>query len=152
MKRGACSAASVRDLPGPLPELADLRASRPPAPALSPAIAAGALLAIAAGLAMIFAVTRPGADRADGGFARTAIGEFPERSGAASSPRDSSERLLRRAGADLHIKLAEGPAGFGPFVICEVRDPSGLTIPSKGSRIRVYGQRPLRRPARPGLA
>ena len=137
------------DLPGPLPELADLRASRPPAPALSPAIAAGALLAIAAGLAMIFAVTRPGADRADGGFARTAIGEFPER----LRGRVVTEGFVQSVYFDeqeqtLHIKLAEGPAGFGPFVICEVRDPSGLTIPSKGSRIRVYGQ--ARFDAQPG--
>lgn len=137
------------DLPGRLPELADLRGSRPPARALSPALAAGALLAVAAGLAMIFVITGPGASRAGRGFARTTIAEFPER----LRGRVVTEGFVQDVYYDgeertLHIKLAEGPSEAGPFVICEVRDASGLTIPQRGSRIRVYGQ--ARFDAQPG--
>jgi Putative zinc-finger len=39
----------------------------------------------------------------------------------------------------LHIKLVEMPHKPDPFVICEVRDSRGLTIPQEGSRVRVYG-------------
>ncbi len=39
----------------------------------------------------------------------------------------------------LHIKLVEVPQKPEPFVICEVRELGGLTIPRPGSRVRVYG-------------
>jgi hypothetical protein len=39
----------------------------------------------------------------------------------------------------LHIKLVEGLQDPEPFVICEIRDVRGLTIPREGSRVRVYG-------------
>lgn len=48
----------------------------------------------------------------------------------------------------LHIKLVEAPQEPEPFVICEVRDIGGLTIPSPGSRVRVYGT--ARYDAQPG--
>ncbi len=48
----------------------------------------------------------------------------------------------------LHIKLVEAPLRPEPFVICEVRDLGGLTIPSPGSRVRVYGA--ARYDAQPG--
>jgi hypothetical protein len=48
----------------------------------------------------------------------------------------------------LHIKLVETPHAPGPFVICEVRDSRGLTVPQEGSRIRVYGT--ARYDAQPG--
>lgn len=137
------------DLPGRLPDLADLRTTRPPARALSPAIAAGVILAVAAGLAMIYVVTGPGADRTGRGFARTSIAEFPER----LRTRVVTEGFVQdvyydREERTLHIKLAEGPSDAGPFIICEVRDARALTIPKKGSRIRVYGQ--ARFDAQPG--
>ncbi len=137
------------DLPGRLPELADLRASRPSARVLSPAIAAGALLAVAAGLAIIFVVTGPGANRAGRGFARTSIAEFPGRlRGRVVTEGFVQDVYYDREERTLHIKLAERPSDAGPFVICEVRDARALTIPRKGSRIRVYGQ--ARFDAQPG--
>lgn len=48
----------------------------------------------------------------------------------------------------LHIKLVEMPHKPDPFVICEVRDSRGLTIPREGSRVRVYGT--ARYDAQPG--
>jgi hypothetical protein len=48
----------------------------------------------------------------------------------------------------LHIKLVEVQLRPEPFVICEVRDLGGLTIPSPGSRVRVYGT--ARYDAQPG--
>ena len=48
----------------------------------------------------------------------------------------------------LHIKLVEVQLRPEPFVICEVRDLGGLTIPSAGSRVRVYGT--ARYDAQPG--
>jgi hypothetical protein len=48
----------------------------------------------------------------------------------------------------LHIKLVETLQKQGPFVICEIRDIGGLTIPSPGSRVRVYGT--ARYDAQPG--
>jgi hypothetical protein len=39
----------------------------------------------------------------------------------------------------LHIKLVEGPRETEPFVICEVRNFRGVTIPEQGNRVRVYG-------------
>jgi hypothetical protein len=139
------------DLPSRLPELTDLRGSRPPARALSPAIAATArpLGGGAPGLAMIFVVTGPGADRTGREFAKTSIAEFPGR----LRSRVVTEGFVQdvyydREERTLHIKLAEGPSDAGPFVICEVRDARALTIPLRGSRIRVYGQ--ARFDAQPG--
>lgn len=48
----------------------------------------------------------------------------------------------------LHIKLVETPQKPEPFVICEIRDLGGLTIPRPGSRVRVYGT--ARYDAQPG--
>ncbi len=48
----------------------------------------------------------------------------------------------------LHIKLVEGLQDPEPFVICEIRDVRGLTIPQQGSRVRVYGM--ARFDAQPG--
>lgn len=39
----------------------------------------------------------------------------------------------------LHFKLVEMPHGSGPFVVCEVISPTGMTLPREGSRVRVYG-------------
>jgi len=39
----------------------------------------------------------------------------------------------------LHIKLVEVAQKHEPFVICEIRDLGGLTIPQPGNRVRVYG-------------
>jgi hypothetical protein len=39
----------------------------------------------------------------------------------------------------LHIKLVEILHQQGPFVICEIRNLAGMTIPPEGSRVRVYG-------------
>jgi hypothetical protein len=135
---------------------------RPSARRLSPPFAVGALLAAAAGLVMIFILAGreagppPGEGSAQAGlqgrgmgFARTAIGEFPER----RQDRVVTEGFVRSVYFDeeersLHIKLAEQPSGAGPFVICEVRDARGLAIPREGSWIRVYGQ--ARFDAQPG--
>ncbi|MCX6570355.1 MAG: zf-HC2 domain-containing protein [Candidatus Aminicenantes bacterium] len=48
----------------------------------------------------------------------------------------------------LHIRLVEAPHKPAPFVICEIRDLGGLTIPRPGSRVRVYGT--ARYDAQPG--
>jgi hypothetical protein len=39
----------------------------------------------------------------------------------------------------LHIKLLGARHKLEPFVICEVRQAGGMTIPPEGSRVRVYG-------------
>jgi anti-sigma factor RsiW len=140
------------DLPARLPEL-DRAAAGRSARTLSPALAAGALLA-AAVMIVVLAGRQTGAGGpapapAAAGFARTAIREFPQ----SSRSRVVTEGFVREVYYDdeertLHIKLAEAPAGPGPFVICEVRDSSRLTIPEKGSRIRVYGR--ARFDAQPG--
>jgi hypothetical protein len=144
------------DLPARLPELERPEAARPSARALSPALAAGALLVAAAGAItiVVLAGREPGAgagavSQAAAGFARTAIREFPQ----SSRSRVVTEGFVREVYYDdeertLHIKLAEAPSGSGPFVICEVRDTSGLIIPEKGSRVRVYGR--ARFDAQPG--
>lgn len=74
------------------------------------------------------------------GFTPLPISEFAMSSGA----RVYTEGFVRNVYFDdeertLHIKLAEGPGKPEPFVICEIRDPHGVNIPSEGSRIRVYG-------------
>jgi hypothetical protein len=48
----------------------------------------------------------------------------------------------------LHIKLVEILHQQGPFVICEIRNLGGMTIPREGSRVRVYGT--ARYDAQPG--
>jgi hypothetical protein len=48
----------------------------------------------------------------------------------------------------LHIKLVEVLQKPEPFVICEIRDLGGLTIPQPGSLVRVYGT--ARYDAQPG--
>lgn len=39
----------------------------------------------------------------------------------------------------LHFILAQRPEGPGPFVVCEIMNPGGITVPREGSRVRVYG-------------
>jgi len=39
----------------------------------------------------------------------------------------------------LHFKLVEILQGSGPFVVCEIMSPTGMTLPREGSRVRVYG-------------
>lgn len=39
----------------------------------------------------------------------------------------------------LHFKLVEIPQGSGPFVVCEIMSPTGMSLPREGSRVRVYG-------------
>jgi hypothetical protein len=39
----------------------------------------------------------------------------------------------------LHFKLVEIPQGSGPFVVCEIMSPIGMTLPREGNRVRVYG-------------
>jgi hypothetical protein len=39
----------------------------------------------------------------------------------------------------LHFKLSEIPEGTGPFVVCEVMNPSAKKRLREGSRVRVYG-------------
>ena len=39
----------------------------------------------------------------------------------------------------LHFKLAQIPQGPGPFVVCEIMRPSGISVPREGSWVRVYG-------------
>lgn len=48
----------------------------------------------------------------------------------------------------LHIKLVEDLPKPEPFVICEIRDLAGMTIPEPGRRVRVYGT--ARYDAQPG--
>jgi hypothetical protein len=139
------------DLPARLPELDRPEAAGHSARALSPALAAWALLAAAVLIVVLAGRETGGGGHAPAaaGFARTAIREFPQ----SSRSRVVTEGFVREVYYDdeektLHIKLAEGSAGPGPFVICEVRDSSRLTIPEKGSRIRVYGR--ARFDAQPG--
>jgi len=46
---------------------------------------------------------------------------------------------IDREEGTLHFTLAEIPQGLGPFVICEIMSPSGMTLPRDGNRVRVYG-------------
>jgi anti-sigma factor RsiW len=39
----------------------------------------------------------------------------------------------------LHFRLTDSTQGTGPFVVCEVLSPNGMTLPREGSRVRVYG-------------
>ncbi len=140
--------------PSRLPSFEEIRdgLARAGVPA-SPAVAWPALLTVVAGLAAIVLLAGRGPARhpeseslgpasieAPGPFARLAIREF----GTASTSRVFTEGFVQDVYFDktersLHIKLAESPRDPGPFVICEVLDVRGLTIPQTGSRIRVYG-------------
>jgi hypothetical protein len=117
------------------------RARRSP----SPFVVLTAGLAAVAGLVAIVVVTgrSPGvrAGRASSGsFTEMSIRDF----GSRARSRVVTEGYVQNVYYDeqeqsLHIKLAESLRCPGPFVICEVRDARGLTIPAAGSRIRVYG-------------
>lgn len=124
------------------------RAGRNARPAWAvPAVLAAAGLTALAVLAVRPALVRRGAPAAvpgppaAGGFTPLAIREF-----VTSSPgRVVTEGYVHNVYFDeeertVHIKLAENPRQPEPFVICEVRDPRGLTIPQQGSRVRVYGR------------
>ncbi len=148
--------------PGRLPSFDEIRARRPGPRAWSPALAVPALLAAAAVLVVVFAVTsrHPAVRTGDGAigpaeitpagtFARLAIRDF----GRDVRKQVVTEGYVQSVYYDeqeqtLHIKLAEDLRDIGPFVICEVRDARGLTIPAAGSRIRVYGR--ARFDAQPG--
>jgi hypothetical protein len=128
-------------LPDRLPEFDAIRARRPLARVLTPAVAAASLLVVAAGLAALFAyagrIRRPPSGPA---FARMSIREFE----ASSHSQVVTEGYVHSVYFDndertLHIKLSEVPQSPEPFVICEVHDPRKMTIPLEGSRIRVYG-------------
>ncbi|MGB8959768.1 MAG: zf-HC2 domain-containing protein [Candidatus Aminicenantales bacterium] len=145
---------SRRPDPSPrLPEFEEIWARRPSVTRLSPALAVPALLAVAAGLAVLLVLSgrtsdsrsregliASGETQAGPEFTPLAIREF------AMNCRDRvvTEGFVHKVYYDeqeqtLHIKLAEGPHDSAPFVICEIRDVRGLTIPQEGSRVRVYG-------------
>lgn len=136
-----------------LPEFEEIWARRPSPSRLSPALAVPALLAVVAGLAVILVVSgRPTASRdirAGREFTPLAIREFAMN----SRSRIVTEGFVHNVYYDeqertLHIKLVEGLQDPEPFVICEIRDVRGLTIPQQGSRVRVYGM--ARFDAQPG--
>ena len=147
------------DAPSRFPAFEELWAGRPARRGLRPAVALAALGGVAAALVAVLAVAgrspfRP-RDAVSAGpsagreFTPLAIREFA----ANSRTRIVTEGYVHNVYFDeeertLHIKLAEGPHQTEPFVICEVRDVRGLTIPREGSRIRVYGQ--ARFDAQPG--
>jgi hypothetical protein len=150
------------DLPPHLPGFEEIRAGRPDGRALRPRFATPALLAVLAGLAAIVIVSgRNAALRSGAGpaaslkvlgereFTRLSIRDFAANSGG----RIVTEGFVNTVYFDdeertLHIKLVEGPKEPEPFVICEVRDVRGLTIPQTGSLVRVYGR--ARFDAQPG--
>lgn len=141
------------DLSPRLPEFEEIWARRPSVPRLSPAFAVPALLAVAAGLVMLVVVSnramnsrsRPGLvasrdSQAGPEFTPLAIREFARN----SRDRIVTEGFVHNVYYDeqertLHIKLVEGLQDPEPFVICEIRDVRGLTIPQQGSRVRVCG-------------
>jgi hypothetical protein len=133
------------EAPARLPSYEEIRAGRRGLGALPRAIAGPALLAALAGLVAIVVVTGrnaavPARGGAAGPFTPVSIGEF----GSGSRSQVVTEGFVQNVTYDeqeqtLHIRLAESPLGQGPFVICEVRDARGLTIPTVGSRVRVYG-------------
>jgi len=136
-----------------LPEFEEIWARRPSVARLSPALEVPLLLAAAAGLAVLLVLSgRTTATRSREGhiassgiragreFTPLAIREFAMN----SRSRVVTEGFVHKVYYDeqeqtLHIKLAEGPQDPAPFVICEIRDVRGLTIPREGSRVRVYG-------------
>jgi hypothetical protein len=134
--------------PGPpprLPEFEEIWAGRGPdrrLRALVPSLDARIILAVAAaGLALLVLSHRLRVpDPAAKGFTPLAISEFATN----TRSRVVTEGFVHNVYFDaeertLHIKLAEGPRTAEPFVICEIRNPRGLTIPEEGSRVRVYG-------------
>ena len=50
-----------------------------------------------------------------------------------------SEVRVNDEDGDLSFKLVDDLGRPGPFIICEIIDPIKLTVPSVGSRVRVYG-------------
>jgi hypothetical protein len=145
-----------RRLPDPsprLPEFEELWTRRPSVARLSPALEVPILLAVVAGLSLLLVLSgRTTASRsreryiaspdiqAGREFTPLAIREFAMN----SRNRVVTEGFVYKVYYDeqeqtLHIKLAEGPQDPDPFVICEIRDVRGLTIPQEGSRVRVYG-------------
>jgi len=126
------------------------------------AFAAPALVAAAACIVVLFAVTGrhqavgtggaaigPAEITPSGAFMKLAIRDF----GIDSRRQVVTEGYVQDVYYDeqeqtLHIKLGERSGGTGPFVICEVRDAGRLTIPGTGSRVRVYGR--ARFDAQPG--
>jgi hypothetical protein len=136
----------LRPNPPPrLPEFEEIGADRratPPARTLAPSAGAWIILAAAAfGLGFLvlskgILVIGPPAD----GFTPLAISEFATN----TRNRIVTEGFVHNVYFDaeeqtLHIKLVEGPLKAEPFVICEIRDPRGVTIPEEGNRIRVFG-------------
>jgi hypothetical protein len=131
--------------PDRLPSFEAIQAGRRGHKGPSPAVVLTAGLAAAAGLITIIVVAgrdtaAPARGGAAGAFTHLAIGDF----GTRSRSRVVTEGFVRNVYYDeqeqtLHIKLTESPRGQVPFVICEVRDARGLTIPMAGSRVRVYG-------------
>jgi hypothetical protein len=126
--------------PDRLPDLDEIW--EPDARPFFTALMTGVLPAVLAVALVLFAVFR--GDRRDGpkagGFAPLAIREF------ASNERSRifTEGFVHDVYFDeeertLHIKLLESPRRMEPFVICEIRATGGVTVPSEGSRIRVYG-------------
>ncbi len=141
------------DLSPRLPEFEEIWTRRPSAARLSPALEVPILLAAVAVLSVLLVLSgRTTASRSRQGlfasratqagreFTPLAIREFATN----SRNRVVTEGFVRKVYYDeqeqtLHIKLAEGPQDPDPFVICEIRDVRGLTIPREGSRVRVYG-------------
>jgi hypothetical protein len=139
--------------PSRFPAFEELWAGRPARRSLWPAIALPALVSVVAGLALILVISngrsplrsragvvasrdaQPGRE-----FTPLAIREFATN----SRSRVVTEGYVHNVYYDeeertLHIKLSEGPGDKDPFVICEIRDVGGLTIPREGSRVRVFG-------------
>ncbi len=61
-----------------------------------------------------------------------------------TQPHISTEGYVRDLHVDkeegtVHFKLVEIPQGSGPFVVCEIISPIGISLPREGSRVRVYG-------------
>jgi hypothetical protein len=107
---------------------------------------------IAAEGVLILVANRIIPERADSGAVRSwsvrQISDFTplriaEFSAAVKSP-VVTEGIVRDVYFDkqektLHIKLVDVLRKSEPFVICEIRRPGGIDVPSEGSRVRVYG-------------
>jgi Putative zinc-finger len=50
-----------------------------------------------------------------------------------------SEVMIDNEDGDLTFKLVDDVRQSGPFIVCEIINPKHLTLPSIGSRVRVYG-------------
>lgn len=130
------------DPPPRWPAFEEVREATPaPVRRLVPVVGGAVLLAaVAAGLALLAAKGPRVPGPAGHGFTPLAISEF------ATNTRNKivTEGFVNNVYFDeheqtLHIKLIEAPHRTEPFVICEVRDPRGMTIPEAGNRVRVYG-------------